>query len=113
MSELRDLTDALRALDNRLRGVEDCLLVILRDSQQQSEWRHLEKTRAQIADGLRYEQELAMKQVQEACGAISHKLVEVVERLDNQAATRLEDVKELKRRVGDLEAASGEEVTKA
>lgn len=111
MSELRDLTSALRAIDNRVTGVENCLIVLLRDSQQQAEWRHQQRNRAAIDEGLRGEQERAMLQVQEACGAISHKLAEVVDRLDNQAEVRLSDVKELRARVRNLE--SGEEVTKS
>ncbi len=111
MSELRDLTAALRALDNRITGVEDCLLVLTRDSQQQAEWRHEQKNRAMTSDMSQNEQERAMLQVQEACGAISHKLAEVVERLDNQVSTRQSDVKGLSSRVRELESKAGLEVT--
>lgn len=111
MSELRDLTIALRAFDKRLTGVEDCLLILLRDSQQQAEWRHLQKNRAMTEDYQKNEQERAMLQVQETCGAISHKLAEVVERLDLHAETRREDVKKLSARISQLEPQ--EEITKA
>src|SRR4051812_10342492 len=100
MSELRDLTAALRALDGRVTGVENCLLVLLRDSQQQSEWRHDQRNRAMIEDGKRADNERAMLQVQEACGAVSHRLFEFAERLDNYAQTRLDDVRNLNTRLG-------------
>jgi hypothetical protein len=110
MSELRDLTNALRAIDKRLSGVERCLLVVIRNSEQQAEWRHEQRNRAQIEDGLQSARERAIQQVQSACGAISHKLAEVVERLDNQAATYLANEREIRNRVRQLE--TGEEVTK-
>lgn len=113
MSELRALTEAMRAIDRRISGVEDCLIILVRDSQQQAHWRHDQKNRAQSEDFLKKEQEIAIKQVQEACGAISHRLSEVVERLDNQSATRIDDVRRLNRRVGELEELAGKEVTKA
>lgn len=112
MSELRDLTVALRAFDKRITGIEECLLVLVRDSQQQSEWRHTQKNQAMIEKGSREEQEIAMKQVQEACGAVSHKLFDFSERLDNYARTRLDDVKRLNVRLGNVEAKlEDEEVT--
>jgi len=110
MSEFRDLTLALRTFDKRITGIEECLLVLTRDSQQQAEWRHVQKNRAMTSDYMQAEQERAMQQVQEACGAISHRLAEVVERLENQAITRREDVKRLNARIGALEPDS--EVTK-
>jgi hypothetical protein len=119
MSELRDLTGAFRAFDKRLTSVEELLLVIVRNSEQESEWRHEQRNRAQITDSERAETErlsaLAIKQVQEACGGISHKLAEVVERLDNQASTRLSDVKELRDRVRQLELdrVSVDEITQS
>jgi len=112
MSELRDLTVALRAFHTRMSSVEDCLLVLVRDSQQQSEWRHTQKNQSMVDTGLREEQETAMKQVQEACGAVSHKLFEFSDRLDNYAKTRLDDVKGLNARIGAVEAKlEVEEVT--
>lgn len=115
MSELRDLTNALRTFDKRIMKVEECLVILVRNSKQESEWRHEQKNRAQVDEGLRLQSEIAMKQVQNVCGAISDRLAEVVERLDNQAATRLSDVKELRERVRDLELKrpSNQEVTKA
>jgi hypothetical protein len=112
MSELRDLTAALRSFDKRLNSVEQCLVILVRNSQQQAEWRHDQKNRAIVEEGLRLESERAMLQVQEACGAISHKLAEVVERLDNQVSTRLSDVKGLSSRVGLIENQLQLEVTK-
>lgn len=104
MSELRDLTAAMRAFDKRVASVEDCMVVLVRNSQQEAEWRHLQKTQAMITEGLRDEAERAMKQLQEAVGAISHKLAEFHERQDNAAATRLADVRELRERVRQLES---------
>ena len=108
MGELRDLTSTLRSFSESLTSIEDCMVVVLRNSEQESDWRH-EQRNAEQQNLYRAElQAKALKQVQEACGAISHKLVELVERLDAQAQTRLEDTKELKRRVRALE---GDEVT--
>ena len=115
MSELRDLTAAMRSFDKRLTSVEACLITITRNSNQEAEWRHNQKNRALINDGVQLENERAMAQVQEACGAISHKLAEVVERLDNLGATRLSDVKELRERTRQLELRMplpNDEVTK-
>jgi uncharacterized FlaG/YvyC family protein len=114
MSELRDLTAALRAVSNRITSVENCMLVLVRNSEQEAEWRHQQRNREMMAVGEREAQERATQQVQEACGAISHKLFELVERFDNQAAVRLQDVRALSGRVRKLEEADGaEEVTKA
>ena len=116
MSELRDLTVALRAFDRRIAGVEDCLVILSRESRQQTEWRHQQKNNAQVSEGLRLQAERAMLQIQEACGAISHKVAELVERLDNQASTRLSDVKELRERTRQIELrlpAPSDEITKA
>ena len=114
MSELRDLTVALRAFDKRMIGIEECLLLLVRDSQQQSEWRHDQKNQVMLDKGLHEEQEIAMKQVQEACGAVSHKLFEFSDRLDNYARTRLDDVKGLNARIGMIEGKlQDDEVTKA
>jgi hypothetical protein len=112
MSELRDLTLALRAFDKRFMSIEDCLLELVRDSKQQSEWRHLQKNRAQTDDGLQLQREKAILQVQEACGAISSKLAEFSERLETLATVRGDDVRELKGRLNSLETrVKGEEVT--
>jgi flagellar motility protein MotE (MotC chaperone) len=110
MSELRDLTNALRAFDNRIRGIEDCMIIVLRNSVQEADWRHEQRNNAQIYVSRADEQERAIKQIQEACGAISHKLAEVKDQLDNQADTRRSDVRGLSARLQKLE--SGEEVTK-
>ena len=115
MSELRDLTSALRSIDKRLASHEECLVILVRNSAQQAQWRHDQKNRAVIEDGIRLESERAMLQVQETCGAIAHKLVEVFERLENQSSTRLSDVKGLRERVSQIELQLPnlqEEVTK-
>lgn len=111
MSELRDLTSALRSLDRRVSSVEECLLELVRDSRQATDWRHQQRNRVMLDDERREGQERAMIQVQEACGAISHRLAEVAERLDNQVATRQSDVKWLGSRVRELELKAGTEVT--
>ena len=111
MSELRDLTAALRATNGRLDGLEECMVVLLRNSVQESDWRHEIRGIEQRRQLEGEERDRALKQVQEACGAISHKLAELIERLDNQASVRLSDVKELRGRVNKLEEKAGEEFT--
>lgn len=88
MSELRALTKAFRSLDSRITGIEDCLVVVLRNSE---------------------EQVRAIKQVQEACGAISSRLVHLVERIESLAANQWASDKELRKRMRELE--TGDEVT--
>lgn len=112
MSELRDLTAALRTFDKRLTSIEDCLVVLLRDSQQQSEWRHFQKNEAMITSGEKEEQRIAMLQLQEACGALSHKLFEFNDRLDVYSKLRQDDLRSLNTRVRLLESDK-EEVTRA
>lgn len=110
MSELRDMTNALRALAKRLDSVEDCLLVLVRNSEQQAEWRHEQRGLAQTEELFRAGQVRAMKQVQDTVGAISHRLVEVFERFDAIAANRLADMQSTNARIQRLEP--DEEVTK-
>lgn len=103
MSELRDLTAALRSFDKRIASVEECLLTLVRDSKQASEWRHQQRNRVMLDDERREGQEKALAQVQIHCGSISSQIAEVTQRLDNQAHTRLSDVRELRNRVRTLE----------
>ncbi len=110
MSELRDVTQALRAVCVRLASVEDCLVTLVRDSQQQAEWRHKQKNLAVIDEGIHREQDVALGQIQEFCAATSHKVAELVDRLDQQGKTRLDDVKALHARITALEPE--EETTK-
>jgi hypothetical protein len=109
VSELRALTKALRSLDSRITGIEDCLVVVLRNSEQESDWRHEQRNLVHAANQEREEQVRAMKQVQDACSAISHKLVHLVERIESLAANQWASDKELRKRVRALE--SGDEVT--
>ncbi len=109
MSELRALTKALRSLDNRITGIEDCLVVVLRNSEQEADWRHEQRGLVHSAGLAGEEHTKAMKQVQDACSAISHKLVHLVERIESLAANQWASDKELRKRVRALE--SGEEVT--
>jgi hypothetical protein len=114
MSELRDLTTALRAFDKRLTSIEDCLVILLRDSNQQSEWRHFQKNEAMINAGEKEEQRIAMQQLQEACGSLSHRLFEFSDRLDANAKLRQDDLRVLNQRVRELEIENNrDEVTKA
>lgn len=114
MSELRDLTQALRSFDKRLASIEDCLVVLVRDSQQQADWRHEQKNRKTVEMALEEERDRTMQQVQKACGALNYELTGINERLDAHSRTRLEDVKSLNARVGKLEESWGdkEEVTR-
>jgi hypothetical protein len=111
MSELKDVTSALRAIHNETILVQDCLLILVRDSQQQAEWRHAQKNRAMVEDLERDQREGAILQIQTWCGDFSRKLGELVERLDGQAQTRRDDVRALSGRLGQLEARLPDEET--
>lgn len=111
MSELRDLTIVLRTFDKRLSSAEDILLILLRDSRQQSDWRHEQRNRAMVEDGYREGQENAMLQVQQECASINTRIGELVAQLDSYSKLRQEDVRRLNIRIGQLE--SPEEVTKS
>ncbi len=95
MSELRDLTAAMTAFSQRMSSIEDCLISLMRDSQQQSEWRHQQKNMA-VADNGRW-------------GELAKQVADIHDELKALSTIRFEDVRELKKRVRDLE--SPEEVT--
>lgn len=98
MSELRDLTGALRSFDTRLRSIEECLLIVVRNSEQEASTQE--------------SSERALKQVQEFQGSLWKYLANLDEKLAALAVTRVDDVKALNRRVGRLEAVAGlDEVT--
>lgn len=111
MSELRDLTAAMRSLANGQALIQDCLLVVLRNSEQQADWRHeqrgIEQRRVLQDD----ERDRALKQVEEFQGALWKYLGKLDERLETLAAVRHDDVKALSERVRALEP--DEEVTQA
>lgn len=111
MSELRDLTSALRAIGTRMTSIEDCLLIVLRNSEQQADWRHEQRNAAQRDELKREEQARSLKQVEEFQGALWGYLARLDERLANLAIARHDDVKALSERVQALEPE--EEVTKA
>lgn len=111
MSELRDLTQALRIFDRRLTGIEDCLVVLMRDSQQQAEWRHTEKNRAMLFDGLMEERDLAMQEVQRSLGVVHDRLSGISDQVVALSTTRLNDVKVLSQRLRTLEERAGDEET--
>ncbi len=111
MSELRDLTNALRAFDRRLASVEECLLVIVRNSEQQAEWRHQQRNEAQRETYEREGRKRSIAQIEEFQGALWKYLAALDERLAALAATRHEDVVTLGKRVRKLEERAGEEIT--
>jgi len=114
MSEFRDLTIALRSLSNRQVAIEDCMVVLVRNSEQEKEWRHEQRNRASVEDGRIAEREQALQQLQEWMGPVNDKLQELVDRFDNFVQTRFTDVKTLHDRVRDLEQGfiPKEELTK-
>jgi hypothetical protein len=111
VSELRDLTAALRAFDKRITSVEECLLVLVRNSEQESEWRHEQRNAAQREILQQEARGRAIKQVEEFQGALWKYLGQLDERLSALALTRVDDVRALSQRVRDLEAKSGGEVS--
>ena len=114
MSELRDLTAALRAFDKRITGVEECLLLLVRDSQQQSEWRHEQKNSSQKDNLFLTEMSKTLAQLEAFQGSLWNYLATLDGKLVALANTRLEDVKALNKRVGVVEEKVGiEEVTQA
>lgn len=111
MSELRDLTAALRSLGARMTSIEDCLLVVLRNSEQESDWRHEQRGLAHRHQLERDETKRALTQVEEFQGALWKYLGKLDERLENLSVARHDDVKALSERVRKLEPE--EEVTQA
>jgi|KBSMisStaDraftv2_1062788.scaffolds.fasta_scaffold134806_5 hypothetical protein len=115
MSEFRDLTVALRSLSDRMTTIEDCMLVLVRNSEQEKDWRHEQRNIAMVTKGEAEEREQALLQIQQWMGPVNDNLNELVERFDNFVATRFTDVKSLNDRVRDLEQEVGiskEEITK-
>jgi hypothetical protein len=113
MSEFRDLTVALRTLSNRLTTIEDCMLVLVRNSEQEKDWRHEQRNLAMVQKGESEERERALLQVQEWMGSVNDNLNGLIQRFDNFVATRQTDVKGLNDRVHYLEQKLDvEEVTK-
>lgn len=109
MGELRDLAAALRAFDKRMTTAEECLLLLVRNSEQEAQWRHEQRGIEQRRQLEGEEQERAMLQVQRELGTVNRALLEISDRLDNYAATRQADV----HRIHKLEQERpGEEITK-
>jgi hypothetical protein len=111
MSELRDLTAAFRAFSERLTGIEDCLVILARNSEQETDWRHQQRNDATVTELRWEEQERAMKQVQDGVGALSKRVVDLHDEVKTLAIVRYEDTREMKGRLNALEA--DHEVTKA
>ncbi len=111
MSELRDLTAALRALGTRMTSIEDCLLVVLRNSEQESDWRHEQRNAAQRHLSESEERDRSLRQIEEFQGALWKYLGTLDERLESLSVARHDDVKALSERVRKLEP--DEEVTQA
>lgn len=109
MSELRDLTSALRAQSARLTAIEECLTIVLRNSQQEAEWRHQQRNDAHTQVLEREEQRRQFKQLEEFQGALWKYLGKLDERQELLAKTRHDDVKTLSERVRKLEP--DEEIT--
>jgi hypothetical protein len=115
MSEFRDLTVALRTLSDRLTTIEDCMLVLVRNSEQEKDWRHEQRNIAMIQKGESEEREQALLQIQQWMGPVNDNLNGLIERFDNFVATRYADIKGLNERVRDLETGfvAPDEITKA
>lgn len=117
MSELRDLTAALRAQSRRLDSFGESLILLLRDSAQQSEWRHQQRNdehmrkaeRKELLDTLEAMQK-GLKQVEMFQSALWTYLGKLDERQELLAKTRHEDIREVKLR---LRALEDDEVTQA
>lgn len=110
MSDLRDLTSALASFSGSMTSIEECLVVLLRNSEQESDWRHQQQNDAQqevFRESIRkdaFEQmEKAIKQLGEFQGALWAYLGELDGQQKQQAKTRHEDVSELKQRLHKLE----------
>ncbi len=113
MSDLRHLTAAFRAFATRLNSIEDCLAIVLRNSEQESDWRHEQRNIEHRRQADQDESAKAMKQVQEAVGAISHRLASLHDAVEKMGSTRLSDVKELRQRMQSYEnRLEMDEVTK-
>ncbi len=116
MSELRALTAALRTFAARIASVEDCLVVLLRNSEQEADWRHEQRNKVH-ADGQQREEILrSLKQVEEFQGALWKYLGKLDERQEAADKTRHDDIKEVKDRLHALESdqpPEPEEVTQA
>lgn len=107
MSELRDLTAALRAQSARMTDTQECLLIVLRNSEQEAAWRHEQRN----ADPRLALDELvkSLKQLEEFQGALWKYLGRLDERIESLAVVRQDDVKALSDRVRKLEP--DEEIT--
>jgi hypothetical protein len=109
MSELRDLTSALRSMASRMTSIEDCLLIVVRNSEQEADWRHDQRGIEQRRELEASERGRALAQIQEFQGALWKYLAALDERLEALSVARHDDVKALNERVRKLEPA--DEVT--
>jgi len=93
--------------------IEDCMVVLVRNSEQEKDWRHEQRNMAQIQKGESEERELALKQIQDWMGPVNDNLNGLIERFDNFVATRYADIKGLNERVRSLESGFvPDEITK-
>ena len=122
MSDLRDIATAMRATSKRLNSFGEAIVILLRDSAQQTEWRHQQKNAATIRDGqhqLVLDQLETMRVNQKQLGEFCAKLWDYLGRLDEREElgrkTRHDDLVEMKRRLRALESdhPPDDEVTKA
>lgn len=120
MSDLRDITMAMRATSKRLNSFGEALIILLRDSAQQTEWRHQQKNDAVIRAAqhqLILDQLETMRVNQRQLEEFSAKLWDYLGRLDEREElgrrTRHDDLKEMKSRLHALESDHPQdEVTK-
>ncbi len=99
MSDLRDNAAALRAMNSRMTTIEECLLTVLHKMETEEGWREEAKKAAEQASQF----EKALGQTQNFFKEILHQFTGLKDQLDNLSATRLDDVKDIKRRMWHLE----------
>ena len=108
MSELRDLTAALRAQSARMTDTQECLLVVLRNSEQEAVWRHEQRNanpRLALDELVK-----SLKQLENFQEALWKYLGKLDDRQENIEKTRHADISEVKAR---LRALEKDEVTQA
>jgi len=113
VSEFRDLTLAMRAMHDSMTSIEHCLAILVRDSAQQTKWRHDQKNLSVIDTGRWEAQERATSEVQTAVSSLMKTSFEIREEMRTLRDTQFDGAKELRGRVRRLEDNASQEVTKA
>ena len=118
MSELRDLSAALRAQSKRMKSFGDALVVLLRDSAQQTEWRHEQRNAEQVRQLEQKSLHESLETLRKTVDQVSNfqaALWEYLGKLDGQVESlgkiRQDDIQALSARISRLEPE--DEVTKA